>query len=85
MSDKNEDKSEFIKAEVEKRLVPGIFSVIVVPDGDEYYLVTIADDITSVSFGIYDADPASPIAKRFLDEFVDEIVFMYASERFIRK
>lgn len=79
-----DDRSEFIRQEVEKRLVSGIFQVRVERDAYGYEII-ISDGYASTAYKVSNYELDMPNFQNLFDKIVANLVQLYAYERFLKK
>lgn len=80
----DKDRSKFIQSEVEKRLVPGFFTVSVSHTTYEHEII-ISDGTSSACHRLSYGELVNPSFEHMLDKITQNLVRIFAAERFIRK
>ena len=80
----NEDRSDYVKAEVEKRIDAKALTVMVDMSTFDYNII-VTDGLASASHGLAHYNLDTPSFGGLLDRIVHGLVINFAVERFIKK
>ena len=80
----NENRSDYVRAEIEKRIDTKSLAVAVNMSTFDYYII-VTDGIASASHGLAHYNLDTPSFGGLLDRIVHDLVVNFAVERFIKK
>lgn len=80
----NDNRSDYVKAEVERRIDTKFLTVTVSMSTFDYNII-ITDGVASASHGLAHYHLDTPSFGSLLDRIVHDLVINFAAERFIKK